>query len=68
MDIFLGDHDGRHIARELKGSDAHKNLPILLYSAGQIDTSSITESKAEGFIQKPFNMKDLINRMRSMIN
>ena len=68
MDIFLGDHDGRHISRELKGSDDYKDMPILLYSAGQIDSSSITESKAEGFIQKPFNMKDLISRMRSLIN
>ncbi len=68
MDIFLGDYDGRQIARELKGSDDYKNIPILLYSAGQIDSSSITESMAEGFIQKPFNMKDLISRMQSLIN
>jgi len=68
MDVFLGDHDGRHIARDLKSSDDYKDIPILLYSAGQIDYSSIQDSKAEGFIQKPFNMKDLISRMRSMIN
>jgi DNA-binding response OmpR family regulator len=68
MDIFLGDHDGRHLAAELKQSDDYRDIPILLYSAGQIDSSSILDSKAEGFIQKPFNMKDLISRMRSLIH
>jgi DNA-binding response OmpR family regulator len=67
MDIFLGDHDGRQIARQLKASVEYSHIPILLYSAGQIDSLSIEESKAEGFIQKPFNMKDLISRMRSLI-
>src|SRR6476620_4013863 len=55
MDVFLGDYDGRNIARELKESTDYKDIPILLYSAGQVDSSSIEESKAEGFIQKPFN-------------
>ena len=68
MDVFLGDHDGRDIARELKGSNDYRDIPILLYSAGQIDSSSIRDSKAEAFIQKPFDMKDLISKMRSLIN
>lgn len=68
MDIFLGDHDGRDIARQLKGSDDYRDIPILLYSAGHIDSSSIRNSRAEGFIQKPFEMKDLISRMRTLIN
>jgi DNA-binding response OmpR family regulator len=68
MDIFLGDYDGRQIARELKESINYSHIPILLYSAGQIEPSSIAESKAEGFIQKPFNMHDMIYRIRTLIN
>lgn len=67
MDIFLGDHDGRQISRKLKESVEYGHIPILLYSAGQIDSSSIAESKAEGFIQKPFNIHDMISRIRSLI-
>jgi CheY-like chemotaxis protein len=67
MDIFLGDYDGRQIARQLKTSVEYGHIPILLYSAGQIESSSIEESKAEGFIQKPFDMKYLISQMQSLI-
>ena len=68
MDIFLGDRDGRQIARQLKESTEYSHIPILLYSAGQIDASSIEESRAEGFIQKPFDIHDMISRIHSLID
>ena len=67
MDIYLGQHDGRELARQLKADPKFAAIPILLYSAGHISPDSIYRSKADGFIQKPFEMPDLLSRMRSMM-
>ena len=68
MDIYLGDHDGRHLANQIKNDVRYRHIPILLYSAGTISQESIEESLANGFIKKPFEMPVLINRLRSMVN
>ncbi len=67
MDIYLGDYDGRALAREWKESPRYKDIPILLYSAGTINPASVVDSRADGFFQKPFDMPVLINRMREMM-
>lgn len=67
MDIYLGDHDGRELARRLKTDDQFRHIPILLYSAGNVSLASVEESQADGFLQKPFEMKTLINRMRDLM-
>ena len=67
MDIYLGNYDGRDLARQLKTDPKFAAIPILLYSAGHILPDSIKTSMADGFIEKPFDMPVLIQRMRSMM-
>lgn len=67
MDIFLGEDDGRLIAKKLKDDNRFQNIPIILYSAGQIHSSSIAASKADAFIQKPFDIIDLVNTMKQLM-
>lgn len=67
MDIFLGNYDGRALARRFKSDPKLRSVPILLYSAGQITPHSLQESLADGFLQKPFEMKQLISRMQEMM-
>ena len=65
MDIFIGDVDGRKICFEIKNS-AHQNIPIILYSAGNILPSSIKDSRADDFIQKPFNFSELTQKINDL--
>lgn len=67
MDIFLGGDDGRHLTRRFKTDDRYSHIPILLYSAGNIETASIRESLADDFIQKPFEMPVLIEKIRGLV-
>ena len=67
MDIYLGEYDGRALARQLKATENYKHIPILLYSAGNITRDSLEQSLADGFLQKPFDMPVLLNRMREMM-
>lgn len=63
MDIYLGDSDGRDLCRTLKSSDQYHNIPVILYSAGNITAASVQESKADDFLSKPFDIRQLINKI-----
>jgi DNA-binding response OmpR family regulator len=66
MDIFLGDSDGRDLCLQIKKEGKYSTLPVLLYSAGKISESSITECGADAFLHKPFDMQVLVSRIRQL--
>lgn len=60
MDIWMSGEDGGDIAKELKKDNKTSQIPIIMISANN-ETEHIAKSAgAEGFLQKPFNMEDLI--------
>ena len=65
MDIYLGDSDGRDLCRELKNSRQYQNIPVILYSAGNISESSVQESLADDFVSKPFDISYLIGKINN---
>jgi DNA-binding response OmpR family regulator len=64
LDIYLGDTDGRSLCRQLKNTEEFSDIPVLLYSAGNISKASLTDSLADDFVQKPFDLTGLVNRIR----
>ncbi len=67
MDIYLGDSDGWNLCHSIKTSDDYKHIPVILYSAGYVTTASIHEALADEFLVKPFNIKDLINKINTLV-
>src|SRR5579862_6856931 len=67
MDIYFGNADGREVCRTLKSSKRFHSIPIILYSAGQITSASVNDSKADDFISKPFNIRELMRKIGSLI-
>ena len=67
MDIYMGSYDGRILASQIKNDSRFSHIPLLLYSAGEIDPESITLSGADGFIKKPFDMMELIARLQHLL-
>jgi len=67
LDIFLGDADGRSLCYQMKLQPAYENIPVILYSAGQIPHSTIEHSKADEFITKPFNIKQLMEKIKKLL-
>ncbi len=65
MDIYLGESDGRELCRNLKTTTAFRDIPVILYSAGNISEASIRHSLANDFIPKPFDISQLIRTIRS---
>ena len=68
MDIFLGDCDGRDLCRTLKNNPGASHVKVMLYSAGTIDPENARQSGADDFIAKPFEMGELIARVKALTN
>jgi DNA-binding response OmpR family regulator len=65
MDINLGNKDGRQLCHQLKMEDQYNDIPVILFSAGQVSNESIQYSLASEFISKPFDMKYLVQQLNS---
>jgi CheY-like chemotaxis protein len=63
MDIYLGYADGREICRQIKCDSNYAQIPVILYSAGNISDESIKQSGADAFIAKPFGVQDLAEKL-----
>ncbi len=64
-DIMMPGMSGTELVRHLKQSDAFKNVPIIFLTAkaGPLDVIEGINSGARSYITKPFQMKDLLERV-----
>ena len=63
LDIYLGNYDGRNLCKQIKDSKEYADMPVLLYSAGDIKPDSIRDCGADDFLRKPFEMQELIEKI-----
>lgn len=63
LDVLLSGLDGRQICKIMKNDTKTKKIPIILMSAAPYIENTIEDSHADDFIQKPFEMEDLLNRI-----
>lgn len=67
LDVMLPDGNGIEICNELKSDVSTKHIPVLLMSANANVAQVGKESLANDFINKPFDINDLINRVEQLI-
>lgn len=67
LDIMLPDHDGLQICRNLR--EQKNSTPILLLSALSTTVQKVAgfEAGANDYLTKPFDMEELIARVRAML-
>jgi DNA-binding response OmpR family regulator len=69
LDIGLAGYDGIQICKELKSNDSKfRDIPVILLSSLADLEKRYLESEANDFIQKPFNTKDLIAKIKRYTN
>jgi DNA-binding response OmpR family regulator len=66
LDIRLPGKLGTEVCKELK--QIHHNLPIILFSAHADQGKAFAICDADGFIEKPFDIKNLIDTINLHLN
>lgn len=65
LDVMLGDMDGRDICKGLKSSDLTAMIPVIIISASHgRHTMHEKMCMANDYIEKPFDINDLVNKVR----
>jgi DNA-binding response OmpR family regulator len=64
LDIWMAGEDGRDICKHLKGQEATRHLPIILFSAHKDVQHIAREVGADDFLLKPFDIDDLLSKIR----
>lgn len=68
LDIWMSGHDGRDICRQLKSDPEFKEIPILMISASRDIKQSALDAGANDFMEKPFEMDSLLNKVTHLLN
>ena len=68
LDVFLNGVDGLEICKQIKSMPNTKDIPVLIFSAyPRVAESVIYEYGADDFIEKPFDVNDLIAKVHSIL-
>lgn len=63
LDVFLKGYDGRVICKQLKFHPASKHIPVIMVSGHEDISDTALRCGADDFISKPFDSKDLIQKI-----
>lgn len=68
LDVLLSGADGRQICKKLKASTITKKIPIIIVSAHPSAAKDLTASGADDFLEKPFDMEELLGKVEKYIH
>lgn len=68
MDIWMAGIDGRDICRIIKNDQVTSKIPVLMISASKDIKASAMESGADAFLEKPFELQELIDTIEKLAN
>jgi len=68
LDIWMSGINGSTVCEKLKADEATKDVPIIMFSANR-DTAEIAmQCGADGFLSKPFEIKDLLDIVKKYLH
>ncbi|MEJ2882524.1 response regulator transcription factor [Pedobacter sp. GR22-6] len=68
LDIMLPDADGRELLKQLRSDETTAHIPVLLISARYTEENvEHGEYKPNGFLAKPFDIDDLLDRIEGIL-
>ncbi|MFQ5996505.1 MAG: PleD family two-component system response regulator [Dehalococcoidales bacterium] len=68
LDLKLPDFNGWGILSLLRLTEPLRNIPVVVTSIEPPNTALVERLKPNDYIQKPFDMRDLLTRVRKVIN
>ena len=68
LDVFLTGTDGLDICKKLKSSNFTRNIPVIMFSSyPNIADTAIYEFGADDFMAKPFEVNDMVRKIRRLL-
>ncbi|HEV2580109.1 MAG TPA: response regulator transcription factor [Ktedonobacteraceae bacterium] len=64
IDILLSGKDGREIIRHLKSQERNRYVPVIMFSAHPSAETTALEAGADDFLAKPFEMDELLAKIK----
>lgn len=68
LDVMLPDGDGLLLCKEIRNDERSGMIPILMMSAHSASENVFSESCADGFIAKPFDLLEVSAKVSSYLN
>ena len=66
LDHFLGDGFGGDLCLQIKNDPLTRHIPVILYSASPGLEQIAEKSRADAYIEKPFDIVDLENMVKEL--
>ncbi len=67
LDVLLSGNDGRDICRQLKSQQETKNIPVVMISAHPDAKKTTKDAGADEFLAKPFEIDELLEKVKSQL-
>ena len=67
MDVILSRSNGREVCRAIKNNPLYNNISVILVSASPHLLDDFEACKADDVIEKPFDIKTIIDKINSHI-
>lgn len=67
LDVLLSGEDGRQICKSLRTDRRNDEITLILFSASPKHLENFRECKADGIIEKPFGIKDLLEKIDATV-
>jgi DNA-binding response OmpR family regulator len=68
LDIYLAGKDGRELCREIRSNVNTQHLCILVFSASPKTLEDYKSYNADDFIEKPFDITNLVEKIKSVLD
>jgi DNA-binding response OmpR family regulator len=66
LDIWMSGEDGRDICKKFKQVDITRNIPVIMISASRDIKESAMAAGADDFLAKPFEMNELLAKIKNL--
>jgi len=67
LDVRLPDGDGRAVCNRLKSDPLYASIPVIMMSANTDRVGVMAACQADDFIQKPFDIENILQRVASLV-
>lgn len=68
LDIWMSGTDGRDVCKKLKQEERSRHMPIIMISASTELEKSAKEAGADDFLEKPFDMEELLQKIDACLS